>query len=593
MRGIIIALIIIGSTWAWAQPGNNTGLLELKKEKTYWDRDSTKLRSEGYLQATGFGGVGDKFGKWKYYYENGQMEEIAHYYEGKYNGSVRQFYNNGKLKMEGTFFLGIPDGEFKAFYKNGKLAEEGMYHSIADSIRDTTTKYWDVIEYLPAIKLGDWKTYYEDGKPWAVYSYKPNDSLEYLMQYYNKEGKKLVSDGKGKIEESYSSGKPKLLTSYEDGLLTGPYKLWSANGKLKEEGAYYKGLRDGEWNFYHIVSGKLFQKIGYREGEKHGVFVEHLPNDSVSIEGGYADGKKDGLWTYYFENGQVDMTGHFKAGLQEGHWTYYYPNGQLYYEGDYSKGKKTGEWLFYYNNGQMWREGSYANDMKQGAWDFYYESGGDLMQGFFKDDLEHGAWVSYYENGQEKDRGSYENGQMTASWVGYYPNGEKSYEGNYERDMKTGTWLYYTSKGQLKDEGSYKILKTKEGESVGYNFVLVEEQSYKHGPWKSYSDIDGKIVSEGNYTRNRQTGTWKYYYPGGKVIAYENNYNSDGKLDGTTSNYSRKGKLVSEINYKDGKKHGDFKVYGKKGKLEVHYIYKNGVKVKDVIAKKSYKYGKE
>ena len=76
------------------------------------------------------------------------------------------------------------------------------------------------------------------------------------------------------------------------------------------------------------------------------------------------------------------------------------------------------------------------------------------------------------------------------------------------------------------------------------------------------------------------------------MIAYENSYNTDGKLDGASKNYSRKGKLVSEINYKDGKKHGDFKVYGKKGKLEIHYIYKNGVKVKDVIAKKAYKYGK-
>lgn len=595
IKGIFIVIAVLFSGVLFAQPGNSKGLLELQEEKTYWDRDSTKLRSEGYLQVTGVRGVGEKFGKWKYYYENGQMEEIANYYKGRYNGSVRQFYDNGKLKMEGSFFMGIPDGKFKAKYENGNLAEEGTYFGVDETARDSfvISQYWEILEFLPTIKIGDWNTFYEDGKPWATYTYKPNDSLEYLIAYYDLEGKKVVTDGNGTIEEKYNLGKPKSIRSYKDGLLHGAYKSWSANGHVKEEGVYLNGQKDGVWKYYHIVSGKLYQEIGFSEGKKHGVFVEHLPNDSVSIEGEYDDNKKSGQWTYYFENGQIDMTGDFENNLQEGHWMYYYPSGQLYYEGDYEKGKKTGEWQFFYNNGQMWREGSYKNDMKQGVWNFFYENGGDLMEGAFLNDVEHGAWVSYYENGQEKDRGSYEHGLMTAFWYGFYPNGEKSYEGNYERDMKTGTWKYFTSKGELKDVGNYKILKVKEAESVGYNFVLVEEQSYKHGSWKSYSDIDGEITSEGTYSRNRQTGTWKYYYPGGKVIAYENNYNADGKLDGPSRNYSRKGKLVSEINYKEGKKHGDFMVYGKKGKLEVHYIYKNGVKVKDVIAKKSYKYGKE
>lgn len=591
MKNIVFILLFIVSCAFWAQPGQTVnGLLELEKKVTFWDEDNTRKRSEGYLKVYGFGGVGEQYGKWKYYFEDGYFEEVSNYYGGKYNGKVVQYHPNHNKKFEGYFFLGVPDSISLVYYDNGKLAEEGMYNSIPDSIRDTTSKYWNIIEFLEPVKIGKWKTYYETGQPWMVNNFKPNDTTEYLLDYYTRNGGHQVVNGEGAIKDTFYSGNPKLQTTYKNGLKNGVYIEWNANGSKKLEGEYLDGEMSGNWVYYFLNSRGVHQRVSYLEGQKHGPFEDFMPNDTLAIKGNYKHGLKDGRWLYNFENGQTDMTGEFKDDLQHGHWKYYYPTGQLYYEGDYEDGKKIGAWQFYYGNGQMWREGSYRDDEKDGVWNTYYENGGDLMMGSYDMGKQHGAWTTWYENGQEKDMGSFDQGKMTARWTGWYPNGAMNYEGNYERDMKVGNWKFYTSKGKLKDDGNFKILSTKEGENT-YVFTEVQEQSYKQGPWKSYSEIDGKLVSEGSYNRGRQSGNWKYYYPGGKMVAYENSYNNKGKLDGVSKTYSRRGKLNGVVNYKNGLKHGDVKTWDSKGRnLIQHLVYKNGVKVKDELNQTTFKY---
>ena len=65
----ILALHFFSFEFICQEKNNFTGLLELKKEVTYWDKDNTRKRSEGHIQANGFTGVGDRFGKWKFYYK--------------------------------------------------------------------------------------------------------------------------------------------------------------------------------------------------------------------------------------------------------------------------------------------------------------------------------------------------------------------------------------------------------------------------------------------------------------------------------------------------------------------------------------------
>ena len=76
------------------------------------------------------------------------------------------------------------------------------------------------------------------------------------------------------------------------------------------------------------------------------------------------------------------------------------------------------------------------------------------------------------------------------------------------------------------------------------------EGSYKDGLWSSFSQVDGAKVASGSYKMGVKEGKWQHYYPGGIIVAYENEF-KNGNLNGKTTQYSRRGKKLSEIVVKD------------------------------------------
>ena len=136
--------------------------------------------------------------------------------------------------------------------------------------------------------------------------------------------------------------------------------------------------------------------------------------------------------------------------------------------------------------------------------------------------------------------------------------GERVYDGSIFKLEEHTSRLFHSArrmgfnipydKEVLKDVGSFKILKRKGditfSEGEGY------EQSFRHGHWKSYSDVDGELTSEGDYAYGKQDGKWEYYYPGGVVVATENVYD-EGMLNGVSKTYTRRGEVQNEIGYKN------------------------------------------
>jgi antitoxin component YwqK of YwqJK toxin-antitoxin module len=279
---LIIATLSVISNFGYSQINGPemSGMLKLEEVKIYWDKAETQLRSVGYYRTNGTSSVGEKFGKWKFYYRDGKLEEKCNYYDGRLNGEVKQYYPNGNKKFKGYFYLGVPDSLFKVYHLNGELAEEGLFYSIPDSIRESPLSYWSIIEYIEPKKVGTWKSYYESGKPWKELHHKPGDTLEYLMKFFDREGTMQVSGGNGLIKEFSTLGKPRMELGYKNGLRDGVYKQWNANNTLREEGAYKDNLQTGEWNLYTFKSGKLYQKVNYIEGKRDGPFVEYMPNDT-------------------------------------------------------------------------------------------------------------------------------------------------------------------------------------------------------------------------------------------------------------------------------------------------------------------------
>ncbi|MBR4535131.1 MAG: hypothetical protein IKO62_00555 [Bacteroidales bacterium] len=117
------------------------------------------------------------------------------------------------------------------------------------------------------------------------------------------------------------------------------------------------------------------------------------------------------------------------------------------------------------------------------------------------------------------------------------------------------------------------------------NLNRVDKNGKKQGPWKKYDK--GVLVYEGQFVNDVPQGTFKYYYPNGKlksvsefvtgvskvnVINYHENGNVASKgtfinqqKDGLWQYFSDKNVLLSEENYKLGKKNGRFVTYSVDG----------------------------
>ena len=117
------------------------------------------------------------------------------------------------------------------------------------------------------------------------------------------------------------------------------------------------------------------------------------------------------------------------------------------------------------------------------------------------------------------------------------------------------------------------------------NLNRVDKNGKKQGPWKKYEK--GVLVYEGQFVNDVPQGTFKYYYPNGKlksvsefvtgvsrvnVTTYHENGNVASKgtfinqqKDGQWQYFSDKNVLLSEENYKLGKKNGKFVTYSVDG----------------------------
>ena len=70
---------------------------------------------------------GKKDGKWKYYYENGQLKLEENYENGRREGSYKSYYKNGHLRWEKNLKNNVKNGVYREGYENGYLKNEIYY----------------------------------------------------------------------------------------------------------------------------------------------------------------------------------------------------------------------------------------------------------------------------------------------------------------------------------------------------------------------------------------------------------------------------------------------------------------------------------
>lgn len=275
----------------------------------------------------------------------------------------------------------------------------------------------------------------------------------------------------------------------------------------------------------------------------------------------------DGSYVSYYLNGNVESKGQFENNETTGVWEFYYETGNLKMRGILLKNSNYGKWEYYYENGQKAMEGIVDGKNREGVWKIYYESGQIKEEGEYEKNLRSGLWQTFFEDGAQ--RGEIEYKDNYGRYTEYYHSGKVNGEGPKSGPQKVGHWRYYAEDGStLKEEGDYT-------------------NDMRTGTWKTYYP-SGKVASTGNYLNDQPDGAWQYFYEDGKVSATGafvdgaksgdwQEYNEDGSLKGEGSfdrgsgeyrEYYPGGALKEKGNLLNGQREGKWEYYYENGKLQ-------------------------
>lgn len=130
------------------------------------------------------------------------------------------------------------------------------------------------------------------------------------IYYYNR-AKKRISKSNNRNHHKHSH-------------LHGHY-IKKINGRVVEEGYYYKGVKHGRWE-KHSRRGILIDRKIYNKGFAKDSKITYYNDNSAKIKEvvPYHYGEKEGLYLRYYESGRLAEMGLYRGNYKVGNWYEYY-----------------------------------------------------------------------------------------------------------------------------------------------------------------------------------------------------------------------------------------------------------------------------
>ena len=421
-------------------------------------------------------------------------EYFVNYSNGEFNGLGEERCGQTNIIYEGQFLNGKKSGKGKEYYDE-QLIFDGEY---------LFGQRKKGIEYVKGIKEDEGE--YLLNKKWNGVGYDENENISYQIKNGNgkvkeyfpnrnimyegeyKKGKKegrgieyhfngsILFEGEYKNDKKWTgigyNDKNEILYELKDG--NGyMYEYDEIFGKLKFEGEYINGERNGKGKEYQKYNGKILIFEGeYKNGQKNGKGIEYR-NKYKYFEGEYLKGLKNGKGKYYYEDHReiISYEGEFKDGRKEGKGKEYYIGGEIKFDGEYI-------------NGEIWNGKGYGDNSDND--NFILNKG----NGYIKE---------YDKYGTLLFEGKYENGEKNGEGKEYYHGDILLYEGEYSNGIRTGYGKgkeYDSVTDNLIYEGEYFNGK-RNGEGIIYfNDNIIVEGKFKNGKrlkGKEYKE-DGTAV---------------------------------------------------------------------------------------------------
>lgn len=433
--------------------------LPVGKWKNY--HENAKIKSEGIRNAQGPDSV------WVFFALTGEKERIVTYASGIKEGPEKIFGKKGNLLEEFNNKVNKKEGKARYYYESGELYREVFFEAGKEE--------------------GFGFEYEKDGRLITILSFKQGllRSIEKLNRF-DSQGKKA-----GLWQEYHDNGKVKEEGIWFDGKKNGLFKVFDRKGELIRFDRYVDGemVSDNEAGFLPEVrkefheSGELKLVGTYRDDSKQGVFREYdlqgniissviYENNEKTGEGIVdAVGMKQGQWILYFPGGEIRAKGRYIDGKREGEWAYFHKSGSTEQKGIYKNDLPEGSWVWFYESGKRWREEQFRKGKEDGPMIEYDENGEILAQGEYVDGLKNGPW--FMEVGDHREEGQFVDGEKHGVWKWTFDKKEEIFSGEFNNGIPIGKHKFYFSTGVLKEEGKFKS-----GE--------------RHGDWKFYLE-DGTL----------------------------------------------------------------------------------------------------
>jgi len=192
-------------------------------------------------------------------------------------------------------------------------------------------------------------------------------------------------------------------------------------------GRMENGKKTGLWVTYDSQSNPKRMEE-YKDGERHGYFVENDEHGHPFMEGWFNNGKPVGKHTIfshgvllrdmdfdlgtlkeYYESSSIKKESKIKNGQPDGTMTQYYEDGSKLSETNFVEGKKTGLQKFYYQTGGIQAEYSTVNDELSGPYKDYHSNGKTATEGVYEKNQKQGVWKEYDESGKLIKQTKYKN----------------------------------------------------------------------------------------------------------------------------------------------------------------------------------------
>jgi len=239
---------MISKSYPDGKPYYNYAVSKNNREGRYVSYGVTNLLE---IEGNYVGGRAD--GIWKYYNEQGKLDNMGYYFDDSSDSTWTYFYPDGKLSSTAEFFRDRRHGLTKFFAPDGSPSIEKNYDR------------GDLISYREMQSSGTWGEWKKFSGDAVIVAFYPSGSKSYEEQY-------VKGNLKGIKRISFANGKPYSEVTYENGDYNGPFGFYYANGKPRKKGAYSYDELHGKIEYFN-EDGSLMRSEDFIEGSLTGKVI--------------------------------------------------------------------------------------------------------------------------------------------------------------------------------------------------------------------------------------------------------------------------------------------------------------------------------